>query len=133
MAVADELSRVIPVIQALREKTDTLISVDTRKAEVMAKAAEAGADILNDVSALTFDPEAVDVASDTGLPVMLMHAQGDPKTMNDDPQYTDVALDVYDFLAERVQVCEEAGVPRAKIIADPGIGFWQTICTTILP
>lgn len=119
----DELKRVIPVIQGLRAQTDTLISVDTRKAKVMAAAADAGADILNDVSALTFDPEAVDVAADTGLPVMLMHAQGDPKTMNDNPQYSDVALDVYDFLEERIKVCEDAGIPKAKLIADPGIGF----------
>ena len=123
VAVADELARVIPVIKGLREKTDKLISIDTRKSQVMAAAADAGADILNDVSALTFDPEALDVAADTGLPVMLMHAQGDPKTMNDNPQYSDVALDVYDFLAERIKVCEEAGIPKAKLIADPGIGF----------
>ncbi len=123
VAVADELERVIPVIKGLREKTDKLISVDTRKSQVMAAAAEAGADILNDVSALTFDPEALDVAADTGLPVMLMHAQGDPKTMNDNPQYSDVALDVYDFLAERIKACADAGIAKAKLIADPGIGF----------
>lgn len=121
--VDDELGRVIPVIKGLRDQTDKLISVDTRKAKVMAAAAEAGADILNDVSALTFDPEAVDVAAETGLPVMLMHAQGDPKTMNDNPQYSDVVLDVFDFLQERIKVCEEAGIPKAKLIADPGIGF----------
>lgn len=123
VAVDDELARVIPVIKGLREKTDKLISVDTRKSQVMAAAADAGADILNDVSALTHDPEALDVAADTGLPIMLMHAQGDPKTMNDNPHYTDVALDVFDFLQERIAVCEEAGIPKAKLIADPGIGF----------
>lgn len=123
VAVDDELARVIPVIEGLRAKTDKLISVDTRKSQVMSAAAEAGADIINDVSALTFDPEALDVAADTGLPVMLMHAQGDPKTMNDNPQYSDVALDVYDFLSERITACEEAGIPKAKLIADPGIGF----------
>ncbi len=127
VAVGDELARVIPVIKGLREKTDKLISVDTRKSQVMAAAAEAGADILNDVSALTFDPEALDVASDTGLPVMLMHAQGDPKTMNDNPQYSEVALDVYDFLSERIKVCEDAGIPKAKLIADPGIGFGKNL------
>lgn len=123
VAVDDELTRVIPVLKGLRDKTDKLISIDTRKSKVMAAAAEAGADIINDVSALTFDPEAMDVAADCGLPVMLMHAQGDPKTMNDDPQYTDVVLDVYDFLAERIAACEDAGIPKAKLIADPGIGF----------
>ncbi len=123
VALDEELRRVIPVIEALRGKTDKLISIDTRKAEVMKRAAKAGADILNDVSALTHDPDALEVAADSGLPIMLMHAQGDPKTMNDDPQYSDVVLDVFDFLERRIQVCEQAGIPRAKIVADPGIGF----------
>lgn len=123
VAVEEELARVIPVIEGLRDKTDKLISIDTRKANVMAKAAEAGVDIINDVSALTFDPDALEVAADSGLPVMLMHAQGDPKTMNDNPQYSDVVLDVFDFLAGRIRVCEDAGIPKAKLIADPGIGF----------
>lgn len=119
----EELRRVIPVIEGLRGKTRALISVDTRKAEVMRQAAVAGADILNDVSALTHDARALDFAAESGLPVMLMHAQGDPKTMNDDPQYADVVLDVFDFLESRISACEAAGIPRAKIIADPGIGF----------
>lgn len=119
----EELRRVIPVIEGLRAKSDVRISVDTRKAEVMRAAAKAGADILNDVSALTHDPHALDAAAAIGLPVILMHAQGDPKTMNDDPQYTDLALDVYDFLAERIAACEAVGIPRAKLCVDPGIGF----------
>lgn len=121
--VEDELKRVLPVIEGLRARTDALISIDTRKAEVMARASAAGADILNDVSALTHDPRALEVAAESGLPVILMHAQGDPKTMNDDPQYTDVALDVFDFLEERIEVCEAAGIPRSKLVVDPGIGF----------
>ena len=123
VALDEELRRVIPVIEALRARTDKLISVDTRKAEVMRRAAQAGADILNDVSALSHDPAALGVAAESGLPVMLMHAQGDPKTMNDDPRYTDVVLDVFDFLERRIQACEAAGIPRARIVADPGIGF----------
>lgn len=119
----EELRRVIPVIERLRAATDAVISIDTRKAEVMRRAAAAGADILNDVSALTHDPEALETAAETGLPVMLMHAQGDPKTMNDDPQYADVVLDVFDYLESRIQTCVAAGIPKAKIIADPGIGF----------
>ncbi|MBK9079367.1 MAG: dihydropteroate synthase [Hyphomicrobium sp.] len=119
----EELRRVIPVIEGLRAKTEAVISVDTRKAEVMRRANQAGADIINDVSALTHDPEALHVAAETGLPVMLMHAQDDPKTMNDDPQYSDVVLDVFDFLESRIRACEAAGIPRAKIVADPGIGF----------
>ena len=119
----EELRRVLPVLEALRGKTDALISVDTRKGRVMLAAAEAGADILNDVSALTYDPEALQIASETGLPIMLMHAQGDPKTMNDNPQYGDVVLDVFDFLERRVHACEAVGIPREKLIVDPGIGF----------
>ncbi len=123
VAVDDELRRVIPVIEGLRAKTDKLISIDTRKAEVMRRAAQAGADILNDVSALTHDPAALDVAAESGLPVMLMHAQGDPKTMNDNPQYSDVVLDVFDFLEQRIRACVAAGIPKSRIVADPGIGF----------
>ena len=121
--VEEELLRVLPVIEGLRARTDALISIDTRKAEVMARAAAAGADILNDVSALTYDADALSVAADTGLPVILMHAQGDPKTMNDDPQYEDVVLDVFDFLEARIAACEAAGIPKAKLVVDPGIGF----------
>ena len=123
VALDEELQRVIPVIEGVRAKTDKLISVDTRKAEVMRRAAQAGADILNDVSALSHDPMALEVAAESGLPVMLMHAQGDPKTMNDNPQYSDVVLDVFDFLESRIRACEAAGIPKAKIVADPGIGF----------
>lgn len=119
----EELRRVLPVIAGLRARTDALISIDTRKAEVMRQAAVAGADILNDVSALTHDPDAMAVAASSGLPVILMHAQGDPRTMNDNPQYSDVVLDVFDFLEERIAACEAAGIARAKIVADPGIGF----------
>lgn len=122
-----ELRRVLPVLEALRGKTDALISVDTRKGRVMLAAAEAGADILNDVSALTYDPEALQIAAEIDLPVMLMHAQGDPKTMNQDPQYGDVVLDVFDFLERRVHACEAAGIPRVKLIVDPGIGFGKLL------
>ena len=131
VALDEELRRVIPVIEGLRSKTDKLISVDTRKAEVMRRAAQAGVDILNDVSALTHDPDALHVAAESGLPVMLMHAQGDPKTMNDDPQYADVVLDVFDFLEGRIQICEAAGIPKAKIIADPGIGFGKHLAHNV--
>ncbi|MCC7252066.1 dihydropteroate synthase [Hyphomicrobium sp.] len=123
VALDDELRRVLPVIEGLRAKTDKLISIDTRKAEVMRQAAGAGADILNDVSALTHDPAALDVAAASGLPVMLMHAQGDPKTMNDNPQYSDVVLDVFDFLEQRIRACVTSGIPKSRLIADPGIGF----------
>ena len=121
--VEDELRRVIPVIEGIRAKTDALISIDTRKAEVMRRAVAAGADILNDVSSLTYDPASLEVAAESGLPVMLMHAQGDPKTMNVNPQYSDVVLDVFDFLEQRIRACVQAGIPKSRLIADPGIGF----------
>jgi dihydropteroate synthase len=121
--VEEELARVLLVIGGLRPRTEALISIDTRKAEVMARAAAAGADILNDVSAFTHDAAALAVAAKTGLPVILMHAQGDPKTMNSDPQYSDVVLDVFDFLESRIAACEAAGIPKAKLVVDPGIGF----------
>jgi len=123
VSAEEELRRVIPVIEGLRARTEARISIDTRKAEVMRRAAAAGADILNDVSALTHDADALPVAAETGLPVILMHAQGDPRTMNDNPQYSDVVLDVFDYLEGRIAACEAAGIPRAKIVADPGIGF----------
>ncbi len=121
--VEEELRRVIPVIEGLRARTDALISIDTRKADVMRQAARAGADILNDVSALTHDPNALAVAAESGLPVILMHAQGDPRTMNDNPQYGDVVLDVFDYLEGRILACEAAGIARGKLVVDPGIGF----------
>jgi len=121
--VQEELARVMPVIEGLRPRTQMLISIDTRKADVMRRAAAAGADILNDVSALTHDPQSLSVAAETGLPVILMHAQGDPKTMNESPRYSDVVLDVFDFLEFRIDACVAAGIPKAKLVADPGIGF----------
>jgi dihydropteroate synthase len=121
--VEEELARVLPVIEGLRARTDKLISIDTRKAEVMRQAARAGADILNDVSALTHDPDALVAAAESKLPVILMHAQGDPRTMNDNPQYSDVALDVFDYLGDRIAACEAAGIPKTKMVVDPGIGF----------
>lgn len=128
VSLEEELRRVIPVIEGLRKRTGKLISVDTRKAAVMRAAAKAGADILNDVSALTHDPAALDAAAETGLPVILMHSGGDdPRTMNDKPEYEDLVLDVYDHLAKRVAACEAAGIPRAKLCVDPGIGFGKLL------
>jgi dihydropteroate synthase len=123
VALDEELRRVLPVLEGLRHRTSAKISVDTRKAEVMRRAAAAGADILNDVSAFTHDPESLTAACESGCAVMLMHAQGDPKTMNDNPRYRDVVLDVFDFLADRIRACEEAGIGREKMVVDPGIGF----------
>jgi len=121
-----EAERIVPVIDGL-SGVKAIISADTRKAAVMEKAASAGAHILNDVSALSHDPESLSVVSKSGLPVVLMHAQGDPKTMQDDPAYDDVLLDVFDYLESRIAACEAAGISREKIIVDPGIGFGKTL------
>jgi dihydropteroate synthase len=124
----EEIDRVVPVIEALRAAgTTTPISIDTRKAAVARAAFAAGADLLNDVSALTYDPKSLSAASARAWPVALMHAQGDPKTMQDAPAYDDVLLDVADWLAARVAAVEAAGVPRARLLVDPGIGFGKTV------
>ena len=122
----DELARVLPVIEGLKGFRAT-ISIDTRKSSVARAAAKAGAKIFNDVSALTFDSSSLAVAALTGMSVVLMHAQGEPKTMQDDPTYADVALEVYDHLQERIEAAEAAGIPRARIAADPGLGFGKTL------
>ena len=123
----EECRRVLPVIEAVVSQARVPVSIDTRKAEVMRRAADAGARIINDVSALTHDPGSLAAAGETGLPVILMHAQGDPRTMQDDPRYDDVVLDVYDWLEARVAACEQAGIARERIIVDPGIGFGKTL------
>jgi dihydropteroate synthase len=123
----EELRRVMPVIEALAPRVRARLSIDTRKAEVMRRAARAGVALINDVSALTHDPAALEAASETGLPVVLMHAQGDPRTMQDDPRYDDVVLDVYDWLGARIDACERAGIARSRLIVDPGIGFGKTL------
>ncbi len=125
--LAEECRRVLPVIAALARRGRARLSIDTRKAEVMRRAALEGAHIINDVSALTHDPQAMEVAAQLGLPVVLMHAQGDPRTMQDRPHYDDVALDVYDALEARIEACERAGIPRARLIVDPGIGFGKNL------
>jgi dihydropteroate synthase len=122
-----ELSRVLPVIEGLAGKIDARLSVDTRKAEVMRRSTAAGADIINDVSALMHDKESLAAAAESGCPVILMHAQGDPRTMQDNPCYANVLLDVFDFLEARVAACEAAGIAKAKLLVDPGIGFGKTL------
>jgi dihydropteroate synthase len=123
--LAVESERVIPVIRALKDKGH-LLSVDTRKSALMREAVSVGAAIINDVSALTFDPKSLAVAAELQCPVILMHAQGDPKTMQDNPAYEDVALDVFDMLDARIQACAAAGIERGLIGIDPGIGFGKT-------
>jgi dihydropteroate synthase len=123
---SEEAARVIPVIEGLAG-LPAVISVDTRKASVAREAAKRGAKILNDVSALTYDPKCLHVAAETGLSLVLMHAQGEPKTMQDDPRYDDVVLEVFDYLAARIAAVRKAGVELSRIAADPGLGFGKTL------
>ena len=127
VAVAEEVARTAPVIAALRAGGVTVpISVDTRKAAVAQAALAAGAGIVNDVAAMGFDPEMASVVAGAGAPVILMHSVGTPATMQDDPRYEDVLLDVYDFLKARIAEAEVAGIARDRIMVDPGIGFGKT-------
>lgn len=121
--VDDEIARITPAIRATGAVP---ISVDTRKAAVAHAALAAGAAMINDVSGFDFDPALASVVADAGVPVCLMHAQGLPADMQDDPRYGDVLLDVYDALAERIGRAEAAGIPRDRIVIDPGIGFGKT-------
>lgn len=125
--VETELARILPVIKGLASQTAAAISVDTRKPAVARAAIEAGASIWNDVSALTFSPDSLACAVALQCRIVLMHAKGDPKTMQNSPQYDDVAADVRAYLAERIEACAAAGIDRSKLIVDPGIGFGKTL------
>nr|WP_174826682.1 dihydropteroate synthase [Ruegeria arenilitoris] len=122
----EEIARTQPVIEAIRAKTQALISIDTRKASVARAAWSAGAGLINDVSGFTFDPQLAQFCAEVDAPVCVMHMQGDPATMQDDPQYDDVLLDVYDFLDGMVAQLELLGLNRDQIVIDPGIGFGKT-------
>lgn len=119
----EELSRVIPVIEALKKEIDTPISIDTCKAGVAAAALKAGASIINDISALRFDSRMAPVAAEAGVPVILMHMQGTPGNMQDNPFYNDLIPEIIDFLKSAIDSAVKAGVKREMIIIDPGIGF----------
>ena len=124
---AEEAGRVVPVIAALRAKTPALISVDTTKAAVARAALDAGADIVNDTSAFRFDPAMPGVVARAGAGVVLMHMQGTPLTMQEDPRYDDLVGEISGFLAERIRVAAAAGIPGERVIIDPGIGFGKTL------
>jgi dihydropteroate synthase len=125
--VEEECRRVLPVINALVRQARVPLAIDTRNSEVMRRAAAAGVRLINDVSALRHDPLSLTTAAHTGLPVVLMHAQGDPRIMQEAPHYEDVALDVYDFLSERLAASQAAGIPASRLLLDPGIGFGKTL------
>ncbi|MDO8883863.1 dihydropteroate synthase [Pseudotabrizicola sp.] len=124
----EETARTAPVIAAMRAAgIDRAVSIDTRKAAVAQAALNAGAGIVNDVTALQFDPAMAGLVADAGVPVILMHSLATPATMQDNPVYEDVLLDVYDALAARVAMAEAAGIDRRRIAIDPGIGFGKTL------
>ena len=126
VSVAEELRRVIPVIEAVAKIPGVLVSIDTSKAEVMREAVAAGAGVINDVRALT-EPGALDAAAATSAAVCLMHMQGQPVTMQSGPQYHDVVVEVIEYLRSRVDACDQVGIARNRIIIDPGIGFGKTL------
>ncbi|MCC3305436.1 dihydropteroate synthase [Sneathiella sp. HT1-7] len=131
ISVQEECARVVPVIDGCRDLGVT-ISIDSRKADVMAAAVAAGATLINDVSALEYDPSSLNFVAESGLPVCLMHSLADPKVMQDNPSYDDVVADVMAYLRGRVEVCEAAGIARGNIIVDPGIGFGKTVDHNLL-
>jgi dihydropteroate synthase len=126
VSVQEEMARVLPVVERLARELPVLISVDTSRPEIIREAAHAGASLINDVRALRL-PGALEAAASSRLPVCLMHMQGDPATMQQEPRYADVVAEVHAFLAGRVRACEAAGIPRERILVDPGFGFGKTL------
>ena len=123
---AEEIRRILPVLEKLRPKTGVLISVDTTKVAVARAALNAGVDIINDTSGLAADPEMAGLVASSGAAVLLMHMKGTPRTMQDAPRYDDLLGEVRSFLATRLRVAEAAGIPVERTIVDPGIGFGKT-------
>ncbi|RYU69038.1 dihydropteroate synthase [Aliivibrio finisterrensis] len=126
VGLQQELDRVIPIIEAINQRFDAWISIDTSKAIVMDEAVNAGADLINDVRALQ-EPNALKIAAKANVPVCLMHMQGQPRTMQSNPTYDDLLVDVSRFLEERVSACQSVGIAKDKLILDPGFGFGKTL------
>lgn len=125
VTVSEELDRVLPVVEKIRAELDVSISVDTSTPEVMLESASIGVDLINDVRALQRDG-ALAAAAKTSLPVCLMHMQGQPDTMQNDPRYDDLLSEIETFFLDRMAACETAGIERSKLILDPGFGFGKT-------
>lgn len=126
VSINDEIARVIPLVCAIKKHFDVWVSLDTSKAAVMQEGIINGVDIINDIRALR-EPGTLDVVAASNLPVCLMHMQGQPRTMQQNPIYDDVLQDVCDFLEKRIDVCEKAGVAKKNIILDPGFGFGKSV------
>jgi len=127
VTVDEELKRIIPVIESLAQKIRIPISIDTYKAEVAKRALEAGAEIINDISALRFDPEMVKVAREFGCPVILMHIQGTPRQMQENPVYQDVIGEIKAYFQRQIAYARQNGLDESQLIIDPGIGFGKTL------
>ena len=127
VTLEEELSRVVPVLEAIRGTIDVPISIDTRRAEVARTAALLGASIVNDTSALRDDPQLADVVASEQMKVILMHRRGDPRTMQQNPDYTDVVAEIREFLSQRIEVSVAAGILPDNIIVDPGLGFGKRL------
>jgi len=123
----EEKKRILPVLSEIRKKTDTFISVDTTKSEVLKAALDQGADILNDISGMRFDPKMLEVASEKNIPVVIMHMKGTPKNMQKRPKYKNVIEEIKSFLKKRVKTALKTGIKKNKIIIDPGIGFGKRL------
>jgi dihydropteroate synthase len=132
VSVEEEIRRVVPVIDKLARRVSVPISVDTTKADVARRALDAGAAIINDVTALRFDPGLAALAVEFDTPLILMHMLGEPKSMQVAPSYANLIEDIRSFLADAVERAENLGVPRSKIIVDPGIGFGKTVAHNLL-
>jgi dihydropteroate synthase len=130
--IEEELRRVIPVVSELAKRTPLPISIDTCKGQVARAALDAGATMINDISGLRYDPELVQLAATSKVPLVLMHMQGSPRTMQLEPHYGSLLSEIIGFLEERIQFACEAGVPRDQIIVDPGIGFGKTVHHNLL-
>lgn len=126
VTVEQELERVVPLVEAVRRRFDCWISVDTSKSQVMAESAKVGMDLINDIRALQ-EPDALETAAKLALPVCIMHMQGQPRTMQNNPQYQDVVEEVLQFLQKRTALCEQAGVKAENIIWDVGFGFGKSV------
>lgn len=126
VSLQEELDRVLPIIEAIHQRFDTWISIDTSKAVVMEEAVKVGADLINDVRALQ-EPNALKVAAEANVPVCLMHMQGQPRTMQTNPSYQDLFTDISSFLSERIDACQSVGIAKDKLILDPGFGFGKTL------
>jgi dihydropteroate synthase len=127
VSLEEEMDRTIPVIEALSTRVDAALSIDTYKSRIAEGAVRAGAEIINDVSGLRFDPEMAGIAARLRVPVVLMHIKGTPRDMQKDPRYEDVVKEISEFLSGSLDIAQNAGIPRSQVVIDPGIGFGKTL------